>query len=132
MGRSDRVEDARLLWEEGRRESGLLLACVAIAARARQDYPDARDGEAFTRVISDALSARISVEYRGELWPIEQLLYVWVRCELVHNAAVPLDIEIDDELGDGLVLRAGGAPERIVKLSPGWFEFLISVASKTN
>lgn len=131
MGAPDRIEDARFLWDQGRRGSGLLLACAAVAAQARREYPKAGDGEGFRRLIRESLSFELSVEFRGEQRPIEQLLYKWVRCELMHTAAVPLDIEIDDELGDGLALRAGGAPEYVVKLSPGWFDFLLSVATKT-
>jgi hypothetical protein len=60
---------------------------------------------------------------------IERLLYKWARCELIHTGAVPLDIEIDDGLGnEGLTVRAGGDPERVLKLSPSWFDFLVSVA----
>jgi hypothetical protein len=83
-------------------------------------------------LLHDSLSVRLSVEFREKQWPIEQLLYTWVRCELVHNATVPIDIEIDDELGDGLTVRAGGAPDYVLKLSPGWFDFLISVASQPS
>jgi hypothetical protein len=128
MGALERIEDARFLWDQGRRGSGLLLVCAAVAARARREYPEARDGDGFRRLIRESLSARLSVEFRGEQRPIEQLLYRWVRCELVHNASVPLDIEIDDDLGEGLTVRAGGAPDFLLKLSPGWFDFLSSVA----
>lgn len=83
-------------------------------------------------MVRDSLQPQISVEFRGAQWSIERLLYVWVRCELVHNAAIPVDIEIDDNLGEGLVIRAGGAPERVVKLSPNWFDFLLAVASKSK
>ena len=77
------------------------------------------------------MPGRISAEFRGELWPVERLLYTWVRCELIHTGAVPLDIEIDDGLGhEGLSIRAGGAPERLLKLSPSWFDFLVSIAER--
>jgi hypothetical protein len=126
---TDRVEDAKFLWREGRRGSGLLLVCVGVAARARREYPGTGDGNAFARLVADHLSASISVEFRGTLWPIERLLYTWVRCELVHTGAVPLDIEIDDGLRhEGLSVRAGGDPERVLKLSPSWFDLLVSVA----
>lgn len=128
MGAPDRIADANFLWDRGRRGSALLLACTAVAARARRQHPDANDGDGFRRLIRDSLSLEVSVEFRGRQEPIEQLLYKWVRCELVHTAAVALDIEIDDELGPGLVIRGGGAPEYILRLSPGWFEFLTAVA----
>ncbi|MBN8866045.1 MAG: hypothetical protein J0H98_00680 [Solirubrobacterales bacterium] len=126
-GASERIHDANLLWTQGRREGGL-LACVAVAARAREIYPGVKDNEAFPRMIREALSIQWSIEFRGEQRPVEWLLYKWVRCELVHNASFPLDIETDGELGEGLAVRAGGAPDYVVKHSPTWFDFLISVA----
>lgn len=131
MAIQDRIEDAVLLWHEGRRESALLLACVAVAARARLEFPEETDGfVAFEQQLRQGLSPRIRVEFRGELHSVEKLLYVWVRCELVHNAAIPLDLVIDDDLGEGLVVRAGGAPDYLLRFSPGWFGFLTAVAAQ--
>jgi hypothetical protein len=124
------IDDAAFLWRNRRRESGLLLACVAIATRARREYPEEKDRAAFTRVVREAQSARISVEFRNRLETIEDLLYTWVRCELVHTGEMPIDIEIDDGLGEGLVVRAGGAPEYLLKLSPGWFDYLLAIAGQ--
>lgn len=124
----DRTNDARFLWDQRRRESALLLALVAVAARARLQHPKLGDRERFVRTLEDAMSARISVEFRGRQHPIEELLYKWLRCELVHSGGIPQDIVIDDALAPGLSLRAGGAPEYVLKLSPGWFEHLIVVA----
>lgn len=133
MGIQDRIDDALFLWHEGRRDGGLLLACIAVAARARQVLPEEkRDGEAFKHLLRQELRARISVEFREELWDIEALLYTWIRCELVHEAAIPVDIAIDDALGEGLAVRAGGAPDYLLLLSPGWFDFLTTVASKES
>jgi hypothetical protein len=129
MRAPERVDDARFLWDRGRRPGGLLLVCAAVAAEARRQYPKAGDGEGFRRLIRDSLSVELSVEFRGEPQPIEQLLYKWVRCELMHTAVVPLDIEIDDDLGDGLRVRAGAAPEHLLKLSPGWLGSLASLAT---
>jgi len=131
LGIQDRIDDASLLWNEGRRESGLLLACIAVAARARQVLPEEkREAVAFARLLRDGLSVQLRVEFRGELWDIETLLYKWVRCELVHEAAVPIDIAIDDALGEGLAVRAGGAPNFTLALSPGWFAFLTAAGSR--
>jgi hypothetical protein len=33
VGATDRVEDAKFLWREGRRGTGLLLVCVGVAAK---------------------------------------------------------------------------------------------------
>ncbi len=59
----DRVDDARLLWAQGRREGAFLLALVAAVVRARQDFPPPMsEGEAFRRFIESRLSVRLSVE----------------------------------------------------------------------
>ncbi len=92
---------AQFLWANQRRESALLLALVAVAAVARDRHPEAGDREAFVRVLTDALSVRLGVEFRSQLEPIEKLLYKWVRCELVHRGGLPLDLEIADALGEG-------------------------------
>jgi hypothetical protein len=126
----ERVRDAQLLWANQRRESALLLALVAVAAVARDRYPEAGDREAFVRVLTDARSVRLSVEFRSQLEPIEKLLYKWVRCELVHRGGLPLDVENADALGEGLVVRAGGAPEHTVLLPPGWFAHLVGIAER--
>ncbi len=106
-----------------------MSALVAVAATARRRFPDrkaVRDCEAFERFLSSAHSVRLSVEYHGEAHPIEHIFYKWLRCELVHEGGLPIDIEFmpDPEPG-ALGVRAGGSPEYILKLSNGWFEHLI-------
>jgi hypothetical protein len=128
MATADRIADARFLWGRRRRVSALPLACVVVAARARRQFSDAGDGEGFRRLIGESLPVTLSAEYRGRQELVQHLLYKWIRCELIHTGAAPLDIEIDDQLGSGLALRAGGAPEYVLKLSTGWFDFLIAVA----
>ena len=83
-----RVEDAQLLWTNGRREGAFLTALIAVAATSRKRFPDRKsvtDREAFERFLEAAHSVRLSVEYRGECHPIEHVFYKWFRCELVHE-----------------------------------------------
>jgi len=63
------------------------------------------------------------VEYRGAQIDLDQLFWKWLRCELVHAGRLPPDLRFDDHFADpsGLSVRAGGAPDRIVLLTPGWF-----------
>jgi hypothetical protein len=72
-----RIEDALLLWEQGRLEGACLCALVAVAASARRQYPDRKtlgDREAFERFLTNAHTVRLSIEYRGECQPIEHIL----------------------------------------------------------
>jgi hypothetical protein len=69
------------------------------------------------------------VEYRGRLWAIEQIFYKWFRCEIVHGGGLPVDIDFMEDAGaDQLIVRAGGAPEYKLLVSPGWFQQLIAWA----
>jgi hypothetical protein len=89
-------------------------------------FPDRGDREAFEEFLTRASSVRLCVEYRGEVHTIEHILYKWLRCELVHEGGLPTDIEFIPNLNPGVrSLRAGGAPEYVLKLSDGWFDFLI-------
>ena len=130
MSIRDRVEDAKFLWQHGRREGAFLCALSAVAATARLRYPDrkaVKDSEAFKQFMSVSLTVRLSVEFRGELHSIEQILYKWLRCELVHEGGLPVDIQFMP--GKELVVRAGGAPEFVLKLSEGWFNRLCTTVS---
>jgi hypothetical protein len=124
-----RVEDAMFLWGNGRQEGAFLSALVAVAATSRRRFPDRKavsDREAFERFISAAHTVRLSVEYRGEVHPIEHVLYKWLRCELVHEGEVPVDIAFMPDHDPGaLSVRAGGAPEFVLMLSHGWLQHLV-------
>ena len=135
MSIANRLEDARCLWKAGRVEGAFLIVLVATAAAARKRYPSEKsDRRAFEQFVASASRAKLSVEFRGQLHPIEHVLYTWLRCELVHTGTVPFDIEfVDDGHPNDLSLRAGGAPEYVLKLSFGWFHHLFrAVGDSTN
>lgn len=125
-----RIEDALFLWKSGRREGAFLTALVAVAATARKRFPDRKavgDRDAFERFLEAAYRIRLSVEYRGERHPIEHVFYKWFRCELVHEGALPIDIEFMPGEGPGILsVRAGGAPDFVLKVSENWFDHLIA------
>lgn len=129
MSIRDRLEDADLLWGHHRREGALLIVLVATAATARKTFPqitgDRASFEAFMKTTHDRT---ISVEYRGQQVDLDHLFYKWLRCELVHTATLPVDLRIDDTFSDpdSCSVRAGGAPNHAVLLSPGWYYFLTS------
>lgn len=132
-----RVDDAILLWNNNRKEGAFLNVLVAVAATSRLRFPDkdtVRDREAFVRFLEAAHTVRISVEYRGECLPVELVFYKWIRCQLVHEGNLPIDIEFMPDSVPGTVsVRAGGAPEYVLKVSDGWFHHMIgAVATATE
>jgi hypothetical protein len=130
MSINARVEDALFLWEHGRMEGAFLSAITAVAASARRQFPnrkDVKDRESFERFLSGAHSVRISVEFRGEVHPVEHIFYKWLRNELVHEGGIPIDIQfMPDDKPRLMSVRAGGAPEYVLKISRGWFYHLIN------
>jgi hypothetical protein len=106
MGIRERIVDAHLLWQKGRREGALLMILVAIAATSRKKFPDRRrvsDKKPFTSLVSAKmveLSGKVnwiptlkwSIEFRGVQCPFEDFLYEFLRCELAHAATLPSDI----------------------------------------
>jgi hypothetical protein len=125
-----RIDDALLLWREGRREGAFLMALVAVAARARQEHPrPIRDRDAFERFIRSRFRPSVSVEFRGGLQPLEYVFYKWMRCTLVHEGELPVDLQFKEDAEPGETsVRAGGAPEYVLLVSPGWFDQLIEWA----
>ncbi|WP_454296553.1 hypothetical protein [Salana multivorans] len=128
MSIEERLGDADLLWRNGRREGALLNVLVAVAATARKAYPEASgDRASFQDFMRSTHGWTIGIEYRGRQVDLDYLFYKWLRCELVHTAALPPDLRIDDRFSDphSCSIRAGGAPEYTVLLSPGWYHFLV-------
>jgi hypothetical protein len=126
----ERVRDARMLWEADRREGAFLLALVSVAVRAKLEHPE-MDGDRarFEEFIRSRLGPRISVEFRGRLEPLERVFYKWMRCELVHGAGLPVDVQFVDPADPReLSVRAGGAPEYVLLVSTAWFEQLLDWA----
>ncbi len=122
-----RIEDAAILAEAGRYEGALLLLLVAVAATSRKRYPrgtksrkniseDMGDKEAFETFLRDEIWRLVkehddAVIYRGKKIPIERFLYKYLRCQLVHEGQMPVDLQpmqkqdvitIDFENGTGI------------------------------
>lgn len=128
-----RAEDSLPLWNGGRLEGAFLNALVAVAATSRRRFPDRKavgDREAFVRFLEAAHSVRISVEYRNKCLPVEQIFYKWFRCPLLHEGALPVDIQFISDSKPGTVsVRAGGAPEHVLRVSHGWFHHMIGAVA---
>ena len=129
MSIQSRIDDALFLWEQGRLEGAFLSALVAVAATSRRLFPQpCRDSQAFENFLRQGIFERISVEYRGGLHPVHFIFYKWFRCELAHEGSLPVDIEFMPDTEPGtLTIRAGGAPDYVLKVSHGWFHELIHV-----
>ena len=126
-GIQNRIDDAMLLWKSGRQEGALLAALIAVAATARQRYPQMKDRECFEQFLRDCHSVRLSVEYLGECHPVEHIFYKWLRCQLIHEGNLPIDIQFVNETAEGSIsVRAGGAPEYVLKIGHGWFHHMIN------
>jgi hypothetical protein len=127
-----RVEDALLLYKNGRHEGAFLTALVAVAATARREDPDRKmaDRECFETFLDKRRRDILQVEFRGELHTIPHIFYKWFRCELVHEGGLPIDVEFIES--EELSLRAGGAPNYILKISYGWFHWLIAAVVEAS
>jgi hypothetical protein len=123
-----RIEDALFLWNAGRLEGAFVSVLIATAATAKRTFPKKGDRQAFEDFLHQGWFERISVEYRGEIHPMYHIFYKWVRCELVHEGSLPMDVDFMPDPGPGILsVRAGGAPEFVLKVSHGWFRELFSV-----
>jgi hypothetical protein len=121
-----RIEDALFLYQNGRYEGAFLNALIAVAATARRESPvrSTHDRECFETFLDKRQRGIIKVEYRGELHTVPHIFYKWFRCELVHEGKLPIDVQFIET--DNLSVRAGGAPEYVLKISHGWFHWLIN------
>lgn len=134
MSIQSRLEDAELLWNSGRLEGAFVLVLIAIAATSRRKFPSQKnDKQAFEDFLRQGRFERMSVEYRGEVHPLYHIFYKWFRCELVHEGALPVDLEFmpDPEPGT-LSFRAGGAPNYVLKVSYGWFYELVKTVTSAE
>ena len=123
-----RIDDAQFLWEEGRYEGAFLSALVAVAATSRRIYPKPKykDWKAFQSFLNQGVFGRLSAEFRGKALPAYYIFYEWVRCQLVHEGALPVDLDfIPNTLNDPLTIRAGGDPECKLLFSQSWFHEIV-------
>ena len=120
-----RIEDALILYQNGRYEGAFLNALVAVAATSRLEIPDRSvgDRECFEKFLNKKYRGIISVEFRGKQHSVPHIFYKWFRCELVHEGGLPIDVEFIET--ESMSVRAGGAPNYILQISHGWFHWLV-------
>lgn len=135
MSIPDRLADAEVLWSNERREGALLSVLVAVSATAQRVLPDVKgDRSRFETFLKSTHDWKVEVEYRGGLIDLDHLFYKWLRCSLVHEAALPPDLRFDERVGDSSIwtVRAGGAPDHCVLLSLGWYGFFSEIIRGAN
>ena len=129
MSIKNRIDDARLLYAQGRKEGALLSVLVAVAATSRKRYPPPPKGKkptkptefdrgAFEAFVKDAIHrtwgvANYNVLFRGKQTPLEAVLYRFVRCELAHEGTVPNDIVFDPPRDTSMTLWVDVKPDRL-------------------
>jgi hypothetical protein len=102
---AQRIDDAEFLWTHGRQEGALLTVLVAFASTARRIRPKSQvssDKEAFKEFFREELPSGFSVGFRGQLTSMEELFYVWLRCELLHEGGLPMGLTFDVDDNNGL------------------------------
>lgn len=112
-----RIEDAQVLYRNGRYEGALLLVLVAVAATARKRYPKTtckkdpqnKDNYVFRKFLSEEMPKLapgwsedhpLAIQFQGAQLLLPKILYKWIRCELIHEGKLPLFIKIKS--GEGL------------------------------
>jgi hypothetical protein len=114
-----RLEDAIVLWDQGRREGAWTLVLIAAAATSRKRYPrPMKDNESFKRFIGDIEGTIVSGQYPwapmepimfGEV-SMADIIYEHMRCNLVHEAEFHLRVALSESrIINGMV----GAEHRI-------------------
>ena len=127
MSVRERLEDAVLLWQGGRKHGAWIQVLIAAAATSRQRFPTMKDGEAFrafvrevTPTIVDGTSppipGGISIVFKAESgkdMTLDQVFYKHLRCNLLHEALIAPEIRFSDSQVSGGKLVAelrGGSP----------------------
>lgn len=101
MSLKNRIEEAKILWNAGRKEGAFILVLIAVAATSRKRYPKPiLDSEAFKQFILDEMGTitggpdkNVAFPFMGnDKTPLEDILYYHLRCQLVHEGAMPESI----------------------------------------
>jgi hypothetical protein len=113
MSIQSQVNDAKILMNNGSYEGALSNILMAVAASSRRLYPkgtksrkkpkdDMADNEAFKLFLGPRLAKifcdytadkGMSVNFKGKLWNIEDILYHKYRCELIHTGQLSDDVD---------------------------------------
>jgi hypothetical protein len=107
MSVRQRLEDAKVLSSAGQREGSFIQVLIAAAATARKRYPRDQwgDGESFKNFIFDEMGVitggpkyEVAFNFLGKKTPLEDILYHHLRCQLVHEGAMPTSVVFTEPL----------------------------------
>jgi hypothetical protein len=134
MSVRQRLDDALFLWNNGRKEGAWIQVLIAAAATSRMRFPKKKEGEAFRAFIREvkptildanarAVPGGIGIEFynrfRGDGVALDRLIYTHMRCDLVHEAVLPEEVQIcESRLIDGkLVAELHGVGTKTLPLT---------------
>jgi len=118
-----RLEDVRLMILNNRYEGALLNVLVATSATARKRFPKGTKGDrdAFEIFVAQETpnvmtTDGLSLFFQGQMRPLGEVLYKWLRCNLAHEAELPPEIEFVPDPAPGLlhIGNAAGPPQKII------------------
>ncbi len=112
MSIKDRIEEAEILWKQGRKEGAWILTLIAAAATSRKRYPKpVPDNKAFKLFIKSVAPTIVygkptPKDFDAQIilgdTPFEDILYEHLRCNLIHEAEISeLVTFIESEIIDG-------------------------------
>ena len=126
MSVRERLEDAKILWDKGRKQGAWIQVLIAAAATSRLRYPAKKDGDAFREFIREvtptivsgvapAIPGGVRVIFNAETpdqMPLDQVLYKHLRCNLLHEAVMPPDVRLSESRVNGKMVADlhGGTP----------------------
>lgn len=140
MSVRERIEDAKLLWSLDRKEGAFIMILIAAAATARKRYPMppkgvksvpkgqrprpgeyADDATAFKTFlleemdkITGGMKYNVAFPFRGkDKVPLEDILYVHLRCHMVHEGCTPPSITFTEP-----VVKDGESWSRLTLTDP--------------
>ncbi len=127
MSVRERLEDASILWHQGRKHGAWIQVLIAAAATSRRRFPSLKDGEAFRKLIRQVSRTILSgdpshspvevtvifnAESPDEL-PMDRLFYKHLRCNLLHEAMIGPEVVFSESaLSEGKLVAnfKGGSP----------------------
>jgi len=133
MSVRERLEDARVLTANDCPEGAFIQVLIAAAATSRKRYPKNEwdDNESFRNFIYDEMGVITGVAkygvvlpFQGRDTPLEDILYSHLRCQLLHEGAMPHSIVFTEpqlEEGQSLAVLQLSNP---LGFPPAWIDQL--------
>jgi hypothetical protein len=102
-----RIQKAEKDYAGGDYEDALIQALIAVAATSAARYPNLGGRVRFEKLLAEDFGPNlganfaikggfIKVPYKGQQQTVEHIFYKFLRCELLHEADIPPDIEFVD------------------------------------